>query len=208
MRSIRSVADHVVAEIDGGGKAIRIGSAMAFHDDAVQAEEDAAIGLARHPSSRAGDAKGAPGEAHSRSWPARCGSSRRADIRRSGGRCLRRSSARCCRQSPRSRPRRPCLCRCRRPRRSRDSPCEVKLASRRMRPASLTSSWPLISSTPTLSRPTVGRSMPNTRSRHGGAENGEIDQLLRHLRRSWRRHRAPRFRRARSATVPRSPAGR
>ena len=34
-------------------------------------------------------------------------------------------------------------------------------ASRSMRPASLTSSRPLISSTPTLSRPTVGRSMSN-----------------------------------------------
>ena len=53
------------------------------------------------------------------------------------------------------------------------------MASRSMRPASLTSSWPLISSTPTLSRPTVGPVDAEHGARHAGAENGEIDELVR-----------------------------
>ena len=39
------VADHAIAKLDGGGKAFGVGSAVAFDDDAVEAEKDAAIGL-------------------------------------------------------------------------------------------------------------------------------------------------------------------
>src|SRR5262245_39571391 len=40
------VAHHVVAELDGRRKAFVVGAAMAFYDDAVEAEEHAAITLA------------------------------------------------------------------------------------------------------------------------------------------------------------------
>ena len=51
-------------------------------------------------------------------------------------------------------------------------------ASRRMRPASRTSSRPLTSSTPMLSRPTVGRSMSNRIARHRAAHHRHVDQVL------------------------------
>ena len=41
------VAHHVVAEIDRRGEALGVGAAVALDDDAVEAEEDAAIRLAR-----------------------------------------------------------------------------------------------------------------------------------------------------------------
>ena len=41
------VAHHVVADIDGRGEALGVGAAMALDDDAVEAEEDAAVGFAR-----------------------------------------------------------------------------------------------------------------------------------------------------------------
>src|SRR5271166_1182335 len=41
------MADHVVADICGAGEAFSIGRAMAFDDNAVEAEEYSAIGLAR-----------------------------------------------------------------------------------------------------------------------------------------------------------------
>ena len=40
----QAVAHHVVAKLDRRRKAFVVGAAMALHDDAVQAEEDAAIG--------------------------------------------------------------------------------------------------------------------------------------------------------------------
>ncbi len=41
------VAHHVVAEVDGAGEAFGVGAAVALDDDAVEAEEDAAVRLAR-----------------------------------------------------------------------------------------------------------------------------------------------------------------
>ena len=55
------VADHVVAKLDGRRKALVVGAAMALHDDAVQAEEHAAIGLA-HVHLLAQPVEGALGE--------------------------------------------------------------------------------------------------------------------------------------------------
>src|SRR5215471_18194465 len=38
--------DHLIANLDGGGKALGIGAAMALDHDAVKAEQHAAVGLA------------------------------------------------------------------------------------------------------------------------------------------------------------------
>src|SRR6266481_972010 len=40
------VMDHLIANLDGGGKALGIGAAMALDHDAVQAQQHAAVGLA------------------------------------------------------------------------------------------------------------------------------------------------------------------
>ena len=41
------IAHDAVAKLDGGGETLGIGSAVAFDDDAVEAEKDAAIGAPR-----------------------------------------------------------------------------------------------------------------------------------------------------------------
>ena len=43
----QAVADHVIADLDGGCKALGVRSAMTFYDNAVQSEKHAAIDLAR-----------------------------------------------------------------------------------------------------------------------------------------------------------------
>src|SRR6516165_9261721 len=40
------ITDDAVADFDRGGEALGIGAAVAFDDDAVEAEKDAAVGLA------------------------------------------------------------------------------------------------------------------------------------------------------------------
>jgi hypothetical protein len=47
MRLIDAGARHVDRHVEGAGEAERVGAAMAFHHDAVEAEEYAAIGGAR-----------------------------------------------------------------------------------------------------------------------------------------------------------------
>ena len=47
------VAHHVVAEFDGGGETLGIGAAVAFDDDAVQAEKNPAIRRAADRDARA-----------------------------------------------------------------------------------------------------------------------------------------------------------
>ena len=154
------VTHHVVAEVDRGREAFGIGAAMALDDDAVEPEEDAAIGAAADPSFRAASGR-RRARTDSRSGPdrpAHRGAQISRDLPRGAFRGLR---ARCCRQSPRSPPRRPCPCRYRRPRRSRNSRGAAGCARAECCPASRTSSRPFTSSTPILRRPTVGRSRSN-----------------------------------------------
>ena len=111
----RSLRRHLAREVDGAGKALRVGAAMRLDHHAVQPEEHAAIHLARihllpqQPEGRAA-------RRGSRAAPPRCAPSPSGDTRRSVAPCPPPSSARCCRQSPRSPRRRPCPCRGRRPR--------------------------------------------------------------------------------------------
>ena len=84
------VAHHVVTHVDGGGEAFGVGAAMAFDHDAVEAEKDAAIGLARvHlvaqrperlPRQQIAEPRG-PGPVHGRAQI----------LARTGARCLPRS---------------------------------------------------------------------------------------------------------------------
>ena len=70
------VTHHVVTHVDGRGEAFRIGAAVALDDDAVEAEEHAAVGFARiHLVAQHAERRRAP--ADSRSWT-RCDSRDRA----------------------------------------------------------------------------------------------------------------------------------
>ena len=200
------VAHHVVAEIDRVGEAFGIGAAVALDDDAVEAEEDAAVGLARiHLVAER--AEGAARQTGSRAWPRRCGSSR-AEILAiwravpsaalsamlpANPSVTTTSTVPLPMSSPSTKP--------------EYSNCGHR-PSRSIRPASRTSSRPLTSSTPILSSPTVGRSRPNRHARHGAAHGGKIDEVLRHRRRSRRRDRARSTRPSASATSRRWPDGR
>ena len=157
------VADHVIADIDGDREPLCIGAAMAFDNDAIKPQENAAIGFGRiHLFAQRSEC--AVGRADSPASNGAVASAPRAKIRRSAGRCLPRPSARCCRQSLPSRPRRRSPCRCRRPQRSREYCRCGHGCSRRMRAASRTGSNPFTSSTPILSRPTVGFSRSAVRA--------------------------------------------
>ena len=62
------VAHHVVAEIDRCGEALGVGAAVALDDDAVEAEEDPAVGLARiHLVAQRAERRAGP--EHSPAWP-------------------------------------------------------------------------------------------------------------------------------------------